>query len=254
MLLRRVIHHVKTQDWIAVGLDFTIVVIGVLVALSAEQWLSERQQRAELKRAEVVITADLFANLFSMKERLALAACRKERTKVLSALLEEDNPQWPGLPWAPHPGAFQTQLPEVLPTPYRYWGSRVWDAEMSNGTFATMDSERRRSLGSLIAATNLMLEKQEDIFEAQSRLKLLGMAREITPADRTRYLELLHYHDQQSGLLERVARQTLPQLEAVELIPDDAYFAEFRDYVPAYIAERRERYGDCFVPFEMPFL
>jgi hypothetical protein len=32
MLLRRVIEHVRTQNWFAVGLDFRVVVGGILVA------------------------------------------------------------------------------------------------------------------------------------------------------------------------------------------------------------------------------
>ena len=35
MILRRVIEHVKQQEWTAVFLDFLIVVIGVFVGLQA---------------------------------------------------------------------------------------------------------------------------------------------------------------------------------------------------------------------------
>jgi len=33
MLLRRVIEHVKAQNWFAVAIDFVIVVVGVFVGL-----------------------------------------------------------------------------------------------------------------------------------------------------------------------------------------------------------------------------
>jgi hypothetical protein len=35
MLLRRMIEHVKAQNWFAVGLDFFIVVTGVFIGLQA---------------------------------------------------------------------------------------------------------------------------------------------------------------------------------------------------------------------------
>lgn len=254
MILRRITKHVKDQNWFAVVLDFAIVVIGVLFALMAEQWIRAGQQRADLKTAETAFTADLFTNLFSAREVLATAPCRKERTQILSDLLEKDDTDWPGLPWTPHPGVFETQLPEVLPTPYRFWGSRVWEIELSNGTLSTMDGERRRALDTIFTGTSLILEKQEDIFEAQSRLKVLAIPRKITPVDRSKYLELLHYHDLQSGLRERVARQTIPQIEAVNPQPNQAYFDEFREYMKTYAQDRLERYGDCFVPFDMPYL
>jgi hypothetical protein len=33
MLLRRVIEHVKAQDWLAVDTDFVIVVVGVVIGI-----------------------------------------------------------------------------------------------------------------------------------------------------------------------------------------------------------------------------
>lgn len=254
MLLRRVIDHVQTQNWFAVGIDFVIVVAGVLFALTAEQWLRDGQQRADLEQAEIAVNADLLTNLFAAREVAALAPCRRERTQILSKLLEEEGDNWGGLPWSPHQGAFGAQLPEVLPTPYRLWGSRVWDAEQLTGTFATMNSSRRRALDSVFTGANLIIVKQEDVFDAQSRLKTLAMKRKISASDRSRYLEYLHYHDQQSGLLERMARQTLVQIEAFEVSPDQAYIEDFSNFLPDYFIERAERYGDCFVPFDMPFL
>lgn len=35
MLLRRVIEHVEAQDWFAVGTDFVIVVVGVMIGIQA---------------------------------------------------------------------------------------------------------------------------------------------------------------------------------------------------------------------------
>jgi hypothetical protein len=48
MLLRRVIEHVREQNWTAVGIDFAIVVIGVFVGIQVANWNEERlQQRQE---------------------------------------------------------------------------------------------------------------------------------------------------------------------------------------------------------------
>ena len=45
MLLRRVIQHVRKQEWTAIGIDFVIVVVGVFVGIQAQQWSNEREQR-----------------------------------------------------------------------------------------------------------------------------------------------------------------------------------------------------------------
>lgn len=45
MLLRRVIEHVKTQNWTAVAIDFLIVVVGVFVGLQVTNWNDARRER-----------------------------------------------------------------------------------------------------------------------------------------------------------------------------------------------------------------
>ncbi|NOX96221.1 MAG: hypothetical protein GXP04_14350 [Alphaproteobacteria bacterium] len=42
MLLRRITEHVKAQNWLAVGIDFLIVVIGVFVGLQVSNWNDAR--------------------------------------------------------------------------------------------------------------------------------------------------------------------------------------------------------------------
>ena len=46
MLLRRVIEHVKTQNWTAVALDFVIVVVGVFIGIQVSNWNDARADRA----------------------------------------------------------------------------------------------------------------------------------------------------------------------------------------------------------------
>ncbi len=47
MLLRRVIEHVKAQNWTAVALDFVIVVVGVFIGIQVSNWNDARALRAE---------------------------------------------------------------------------------------------------------------------------------------------------------------------------------------------------------------
>jgi hypothetical protein len=45
MILRRVMEHVRTQNWIAVFLDFIIVVVGVFMGIQLGNWNEARQER-----------------------------------------------------------------------------------------------------------------------------------------------------------------------------------------------------------------
>ncbi len=71
MLLRRVIEHVKAQQWTAVALDFVIVVAGVFVGLQVQEWNAARGHRA----AEIV-------HLKSMEEDVVYSIGSLERLLV----------------------------------------------------------------------------------------------------------------------------------------------------------------------------
>lgn len=47
MILRRVMEHVRDQNWAAVGIDFCIVVIGVFFGIQVANW---NDARAEERR------------------------------------------------------------------------------------------------------------------------------------------------------------------------------------------------------------
>ena len=49
MILRRITKHVKDQNWFAVGLDFFIVVLGILIAFQITEW-NERRTEAAMER------------------------------------------------------------------------------------------------------------------------------------------------------------------------------------------------------------
>ena len=50
MLLRRITQHVKTQNWFAVGIDFIIVVVGVVIGIQVANWNDHRAVHANTNR------------------------------------------------------------------------------------------------------------------------------------------------------------------------------------------------------------
>lgn len=50
MLLRRVIDHVREQNWTAVGIDFVIVVVGVFVGIQVSNWNDSRRGAEQQQR------------------------------------------------------------------------------------------------------------------------------------------------------------------------------------------------------------
>jgi len=54
MILRRVVEHVKAQNWTAVALDFVIVVLGVVIGIQVSNW---NEARAAADRRDQIVAA-----------------------------------------------------------------------------------------------------------------------------------------------------------------------------------------------------
>ena len=90
MLLRRVVAHVRRQDWTAIGIDFVIVVVGVFIGIQVSNWNDERLREQTARTYIERIREDLSANLFDLGERLAYF--RQVRANALAALSALDGP------------------------------------------------------------------------------------------------------------------------------------------------------------------
>ena len=63
MLLRRITEHVKAQNWVAVVLDFLIVVFGIFVGLQVDNWNEERKASAEEREYLLRLSEDAEGSL-----------------------------------------------------------------------------------------------------------------------------------------------------------------------------------------------
>lgn len=63
MLFRRVAKHVSDQNWLAVGVDFLIVVLGLIVGLQVNNWNDQRKIENAFKDAQTRLIAEHQSNL-----------------------------------------------------------------------------------------------------------------------------------------------------------------------------------------------
>ncbi len=82
MLLRRVIEHVKAQNWTAVALDFVIVVVGVFIGIQVSNWNAARIAEVQAE--------DLLQRMIEEAEdaRADMAAYRSDHDVILNAALK----------------------------------------------------------------------------------------------------------------------------------------------------------------------
>jgi hypothetical protein len=66
MLLRRVIEHVRNQQWTAIGIDLVIVVVGVFIGIQVANWNEARADKAAYQAALGRLGAEIDTNLASL--------------------------------------------------------------------------------------------------------------------------------------------------------------------------------------------
>jgi len=91
MLLRRVISHVKKQEWTAVALDFFIVVAGILIAFQITNWNEARQDRRDEQRYLAELAVNLETDLAQVRTGQELSL---QRLAASEAILAEAAPDY----------------------------------------------------------------------------------------------------------------------------------------------------------------
>ena len=62
MLLRRIKAHIQKENWFAVSLDFSIVIVGVFIGMQVTNW---NESRAEYQR-ETQLLQDLKSEILNL--------------------------------------------------------------------------------------------------------------------------------------------------------------------------------------------
>jgi hypothetical protein len=108
MILRRVMQHVRDQNWFAVGIDFVIVVVGVVIGIQVANWNEARKERAAEHRYLVELARDLEADIaeFQRGRRHTLA-----RLSTSEAILQAIDPAYR------RPAFFPQVTEEPVPNP-----------------------------------------------------------------------------------------------------------------------------------------
>lgn len=89
MILRRVIAHMRKQEWTAVALDFLIVVAGILLAFQITAWNEARGERELEQRYISRLVEAVSADIAEFRDAEALAADRGEQVRQILAALDD---------------------------------------------------------------------------------------------------------------------------------------------------------------------
>jgi hypothetical protein len=159
------------HGWREFAGEVGIIVLGVLIALGAEQVVEAAHQRQQAVQAEHIIRNEISLNLGRLQSRMEIHACVDRRIEELQKLLDDaaSNPAIVTLGWIGRP---------------QYWtflDSR-WKAESQAGRAALVDARRLPDYGGMY---NRMQNLQDEMGLEQTdwaKLRTLEHLSRLDPA------------------------------------------------------------------------
>lgn len=165
--------HLPTplHGWRELAGEVGIIVVGVLIALGAEQMVERVSWNTHVADARTDLRSELQDNLFATEERIRFKNCVEQQLKGLDTLIE--NP--PERPWT-----FGAQW--VI----RVWSSSAWDSALASGAVAHMRGKERADYAQIYSMVRTLHDLNLDEYKLDSELLMLGRGGTISEASRDR--------------------------------------------------------------------
>jgi hypothetical protein len=196
-----------------------IIVLGVLIALGAEQsveWLNWRLRAAQ---AEVRLRRDAVSVLEDMQERLEILACQDGRLPLMRDRLLASGPAWTAM--AP----FYTSGPPAGSTyahPMRGWPRTSWTNAVASTAAMHLPAKELGAYPHIFAAAEREAGDQATEHEASSELNVLGLSFTLTPDQKVSFLGTIEAERARNRVMAYEAQNTLPYFEALGMDQEKA--------------------------------
>jgi len=217
------------HGWNAVAWELGIVVIGVLIALGAQQVAEDINDRYLARQAEDHIRAELAYNSAFASERVATGDCIRSSIVDVRQRLLASGDDWPGLQGMPLAGAARMPasatlfaFAPALSAPHRIWPVSAW-AAATNSTAFNSSRSRFFSYAALYAMVDWLGRLQDHEIADYSRLMPFDAAQKLDPSVRLELLRDLGTVDADNADAERLAAVFVTAARRNGISPDPVW-------------------------------
>ena len=218
--------------------EMFVVVAGVLIALGAEQLVSDWRWQGEVRDSNRRISDELGYNLVNAYERLAINDCLEPRLAELRDELIKGEPMWTSSRARFETDIYHQAFPPVYRTPNRPWPKNAWETALNGETLGHFRPKRVAQFAALFDEVSGLQRSQAEELDVAASLGDLAFAGPISASERRANLKLVA---KLSALNARIVFQSqvvLKNAADAELSPDPKYLRENLDQ------QRRYR-GNC---------
>jgi hypothetical protein len=233
--MRRILH------W---GTELVIVVVGVLLALWAQAWFAERQERRVHRETIAQMDALFGRALVLTASRVSSSACSRDRIAELDDALRSSTGRWTGMPLSDLPdGMVVGHYPAVYVVDSDVLPLQIFDTARQNGTMVALEPDVRSFYEQVDRELNWLNDVWNSGADPGMRLSVLSLDGPLSEGARDEFRQSLAWLDGENRVTVLRARSLarLAREHGVTLSPDDV--AAYRDKL-----ERDRRiFGSCVV-------
>ena len=223
-------------------IEVGVVVLGVLIALGAEQAVQAVKWRQEVAATSEALGDELLTATYQGYERAAVNLCLRERIKALADKVGRNQSEWKGDALPVRTDYLGPVLPQVYRTPSRIWSRDAWDAALAGGTTNHMPRKRVSDYAAVYAQISDLrqLERREN--EHTSSLAFLAQDQVLESRARTEAMHTLAELDRINNMIVLIAGQVATSARELGVKLDTA---EARDEFTQVLKDQRRLRGRC---------
>jgi hypothetical protein len=244
----RLIRVNPPSGWNAVGWELAIVVLGVVIALAAQQAVETSRWRDEVRRTEQALTIEIAESIVHASERQMISRCLGDRLTHLIGKVRSNAGPWQGDPM-PLYGMTATTVrsaPLAYRTPNRKWNDNVWESARSGDVFGHMPQERVIAFSRVYTIMGGLRQDNQAEHQIFPQLLHLSFDTELDAAARHQALAALGRLDWLNATTLLDGRRLIDEVRSMRL---DFSRTHLQRELARIESEQQKLRGDCVQPY-----
>ena len=207
------------NGWRVFAGEVGVIVLGVVIALAAQQYVETLQWREEVRRTEEALTIEIADSVLHASERQMVNPCLSDRLRNLIRKVSSTEGPWSGDPMPLNQSALAVTTVSAAPyrTPNRPWSGNVWEAAQNAGVFNHMRRERVAAFSKVYARMEGLRKVNEVEHQVFPQLLYLSFDTRLDAATRQEALAGLGKLDWLNGTILLDGKMLIDEVKALRL-------------------------------------
>lgn len=232
------------HGWRDFAKEVGIIVVGVLIALGAEQIVSALHWRQEVSDTKIALGTEIGASLRYAAERLAVQPCMQERIADLAAKLRNSEGNWIAdpMPIGKTRWMVEPNITAVYRAPAEPWRTDAWETAKATGILDHMSRKEVADYSINYGAIAELRGLQEAENALEPKLSFLSYDQHLDPRLRAETMSTLAELDWVNGNIALLSRHLVLAAPHLDLRLDRQ---QFRQRLRVDVADQRNIRGAC---------